>query len=464
VRRNTKNTIQKSNQDAEYSFIVKTNRIQEERMATKKAGKSQIAAATNIEDMPANDGRTKAASNTPKIKLDSSADLEDLIATKNRVDAVISSVRETMLAPSVKKSSPSFRTSKVAHFCKLDKTQMDYRVKKGDMPIGTKRKGSLRYLSLLEAQAWARVIRAQEQRPKNAEAVTITVANSKGGVAKTTSAVTLAQGLSLRGLSVLVIDLDPQGSATSLFGLLPNEEIGSEQTVLPLFLGDEIGIDYAIQKTYWNGIDLVPANLAIFQAEFALPSRQVKEKSFEFWHALNNGIDSARLNYDVIIIDTPPSISYLTVNALFAADGLIMPLQPNMLDFTASAQFWSLFNDLAYDLLSQQGKKKKFEFVDILLARVDAEDKMSPKVREWVSTAYGGMVLPMEIPKTNVTLTAAAAFGTVYDANDNNDPDDPASMHPKTYKRAFDAYDLFAEHVFQQLQAVWTRQVGEANA
>ncbi len=389
-----------------------------------------------------------------KNKPDSRVTLEDLIATSNRVSSVIESVRSTMLAPDTRKRPPTFSTNQVATICGLEKAQMDYRVKKGDLPLGQMEAGHRRKFTLEDTRTWAQSTRSKFMRPANAEAITIAVANFKGGVTKTTTAVTLAQGLSLRGHKVLVIDVDPQGSMTTLFGLLPDVDVEDEQTLLSLCYGSEVSIDYAIKQTYWSGIDIVPANLALYSAEFALPSRQKNEGSFEFWNVLNNGIDSARTNYDVIIIDTSPSLSYMTINALLAADGLIMPLPPSTLDFTSSGQFWNLFNDLTANLVTNRGKSKSFDFVDVLLARVDANDASSSVVREWITAGYANMVLPVEIPKTSLTASASAEFGTVYDT-------DPSTINARTYRRAFDAYERVVELVEEQILTAWKRQIGD---
>ncbi|MDT7516996.1 AAA family ATPase [Rhodoferax mekongensis] len=384
---------------------------------------------------------------------DTRVSLEDLINSSNRVSAVIESVRSTMLAPDARKKAPTFTTSQVAAICGIEKAAIDYRIKKGDLPTGQMDDGRRRKFSLADARAWAQAYRPKSLRPNNAEAITIAVANFKGGVTKTTTAVTLAQGLSLRGHKVLVIDTDPQGSMTTLFGLLPDVDVPDEKTILGLCYGSELAVDYAISPTYWSGIDIVPANLALYSAEFALPSRQKTEPNFEFWNVLNNGIDVARTNYDVIILDTSPSLSYLTINALLASDGLIMPLPPSTLDFTSSGQFWNLFNDLAANLLTNRGKSKSFDFVDVLLARVDANDSSSSVVREWITAGYANMVLPVEIPKTSLTASASAEFGTVYDT-------EPSSINARTYRRAYDAYERVVELVEGQIQTAWKRQIG----
>jgi chromosome partitioning protein len=283
--------------------------------------------------------------------------------------------------------------------------------------------------------------------------VTICISNFKGGVGKTTTAITLAQGLSLRGHKVLAIDVDPQGSLTTLFGILPDAEVEEEDTILPLALGEETSIRYAIRPTYWDGIDLVPASPLLFGAEFALPGRQTKEPGFEFWNVLNYGIDDVRADYDVIIIDTPPSLSYVTINALMASNGVIMPLPPSTLDFASAAQFWALFSDLTTQLLTARGHDKQFDFMNILLSRVDNSDATGAIVKQWIQTTYANRVtvLPVEIPKSAVTASATVEFGTVYDINkyDGN---------ARTFKRARDAYDLMVGYIETSIEAVWRKQ------
>lgn len=386
---------------------------------------------------------------TPKVNLD------DLLNIAKRADGVLTGVRASMLAPEATKSPPLFSSAQVGEVCGLDAAGMQYRIRKGELPAaselepGKKRK----MFTLADTRVWARNFRKKNLRPDDAVGVVVAAANFKGGVSKTTTAVTLAQGLSLRGHKVLVIDMDPQGSTSNLFGFL-NADIEDEHTLLPLCYGTEVSVDYAIQKTYWDGIDVIPSSLSLYSAEFALPARQKDSADFEFWNVLKYGVDTARQNYDVIIIDTPPALSYLTINALLAADGLIMPIPPSTLDFTSSTQFWNLFNQLANSLVKMQGKTKDFDFVNVLLARVDSNDTSSTVVREWISAAYGDIVLPVEIPKTSVTAAASAEFGTVYDAN-------VSEINPRTYRRAFDAYERFVEIVEGQLQVAWARQLNE---
>ena len=383
--------------------------------------------------------------------------LEDIADQAERAVTMMEQIRKVMLAPTARKLAPTFNLSQLAALCGIEKGSLSHRMTRGDLPTGVlNQAGTRREFTLGEARSWIREYRKDHLRPERAEAITISVGNFKGGVSKTTTAVTLAQGLSLLGHKVLVIDTDPQGSMTTLFGILPDTEVEEQDTILPLALGTETSIRYAIRPTYWDGIDLVAAAPILFGAEFALPARQTKENGFEFWRVLDLGIDDVRSDYDVIIIDTPPALSYTTINAFIASNGIIIPLPPNALDFASATQFWSLFSDLTTSLLTERGLTKEFDFIHILLARVDAADGASNIVRQWIGQTYAEKVLPVEIPKTTVTGVSAAEFGTVYDVARYDGS-------AKTFKRAKDAYDNFVRHIEGSIESAWAKQLDRAD-
>ncbi|WP_238455887.1 ParA family protein [Azohydromonas lata] len=381
--------------------------------------------------------------------------LPSILEQAERVKDVVAYARETMLAPTQRKKPPVFSTAKLMELTGLEKPQVDYRLRRGELPSGKLTpSGARREFSLAEARVWARETRRNELRPAGATALTIAIGNFKGGVSKTTTAATLAQGLSMLGHSVLLIDCDPQGSLTTLMGILPDSEVELDDTVMPLFSGKQLDITYAVRSTYWDGIDLVAAAPVLFGAEFALPARQTQEPGFEFWSVLDYGLDAVREKYDFIIIDTPPALSYTTINALMAANGIIMPLPPNPLDFASSAQFWDLFGDLTNQLITQRGGTKTFAFVDVLPTKVESADQTSLLVKKWMASAYGDKLVSVEIPKTAAANASSAEFGTVYDQVE--------SGSARTFKRATDAYDRLVELIEDQAQMFWNKQVGQA--
>jgi chromosome partitioning protein len=386
--------------------------------------------------------------------------LQSIREQAERATSILAQARGHMLAPDSRKTPPLFSATQLSDRLGLERSQYEYRVRNpAGLPTGRlNATGARREFTLAEMRQWAQHYRQDHLRPKGAEAITISTAHFKGGSSKTTTASTLAQGLSMRGHKVLVIDVDPQGSMTTLFGYLPAAEVDVEQTLLPLFSGDEIDLQYAVRSTYWDGVDLVPASSALFSAEFILPTRQLKEKSFQFWRTLDFGLDTLRTTYDVIICDTPPSLSFLTVNALMASDGIVMPLPPNNLDFASSAQFWDLFKDLADDF-AERGAGKDFAFINVLLSKVkyaapkDNTGQSTAIIREWIQAAYAERVLPVEIPDVEAVRTASKEFGTVYDASRDN-------VSTRTFKSAFEAYDRFVDLIEQQMETFWLRQIG----
>ena len=411
-------------------------------------------ATVSVPERPGNQVSTSAPLPSPvaTVAIRPAIDMARITGIADRAAGMVEQIRGKLLAPEARKLSPTYSTAQLATLCGVDKGHISYRVTKGDLPSGKLTpSGGKREFTLAEARAWTRAYRPDQMRPAGRRAICIAVANFKGGVSKTTSAMILAQGLSLRGHRVLAIDTDPQGSLTTLHGILPEAEVSEDMTISPLCAGTSTDITPAIRSTYWDGIDLVAAAPFLFSAEFALPARQMSDPGARFWNVLNAGLEPIRDLYDVIVMDTPPSLSYVTINALWAADGVIVPVPPSGLDFASSAQFWSLLSDLGNNLDQQDkdGPGKSFEFLHVLLSRVDQADAAAPAVRQWIQATYGEYVLPVEIPKTTVTSNKSAEFATVYDVQKYDGS-------AKTYKRAIDAYDRFVDLIEQSAVQAWS--------
>lgn len=230
----------------------------------------------------------------------------------------------------------------------------------------------------------------------------ISVANQKGGVGKTTTVINLSAALSEMDKKVLIIDIDPQGNTSSGFGIEKNK---IEDTIYELILGYST-IKEVIQKNVMKNIDVIPANVNLAGAEIELIGKNHKET------ILRQELDFVRDEYDFIMIDCPPSLNVLTVNAMVASDTVLVPIQCEFYALEGLSQLIHTIN------LVRERLNSKLDIEGIVFTMYDARTNLSQQVVENVKSHVTQRVYKTMIPR-NVRLAEAPSYGepiTVYDS------------------------------------------------
>lgn len=230
---------------------------------------------------------------------------------------------------------------------------------------------------------------------------TIAIANQKGGVAKTTTAVNLSAWLSLMGQKVLLIDIDPQGNATTGVGI---DKETLECCIYDVMINNTPAKDVVIPSTVEN-LDLVPATIDLAGAEIELVAVEERE------HVLKKALVEIKDKYDYIFIDCPPSLGLLTLNALTAADSLLIPIQCEFYALEGLGQLLNTFR------MVQQNLNSDLELEGVLLTMFDGRTNLSIQVVDEVKKYFKGKVYRSIVPR-NIRLSEAPSHGKpvmVYD-------------------------------------------------
>ena len=221
----------------------------------------------------------------------------------------------------------------------------------------------------------------------------IAVANQKGGVGKTTTSVNLSAAFAEMGKKVLLIDCDPQGNATSGLGI---EKDGLELSIYDALINDTPMEEIIIQTQF--GLDVVPSVMDLAGAEVELVNLEDKQ------YRLKKAVELGKEKYDYILIDCPPSLGHVTLNALTAADSVLLPLQCEFYALEGLSQRLSTVQ------LVQEQLNEKLRIEGLVLTMYDSRTNLAEQVVEEVKTHFPDMVYATKIPR-NVRLSEAPSFG-----------------------------------------------------
>ncbi|MCE4226319.1 plasmid partitioning protein RepA [Methylobacterium sp. C25] len=281
----------------------------------------------------------------------------------------------------------------------------------------------------------------------------ISVVNFKGGSGKTTTAAHLAQSLALRGYRVLAIDLDPQASLSALLGVQPEIDVAPNQTLYAAIRYDNErrALSEVIRKTYFAGLDLIPANLELQDFEFDTPRALTSRKPGEplFFERMARALDEVEADYDVVVVDCPPQLGYLTLSALSAATALLVTVHPQMLDVASMSQFLAMVEDLL-SVISEQGATLSYDWISYLITRYEPQDGPQTQVVGMLRDLFGDRVLTSPMLKSSAVSDAGLSKQTLYEMG-------RTGVTRSTYDRALEALDLVNGEIETKMQRGWGR-------
>jgi chromosome partitioning protein len=285
----------------------------------------------------------------------------------------------------------------------------------------------------------------------------IAVTNFKGGSGKTTTSTHLAQHLALSGFRVLAVDLDPQASMSALFGYQPELDLNGNDTLYGAIRYDENRrpLSEIIRKTYFDGLDLVPGNLELQEFEHTTPhmlsARQQGGDDGQplFFARVQAAFATIADDYDVIVVDCPPQLGFLTLSALCAATSVLVTVHPQMLDVASMSQFLFMTADLLA-VVREAGGELNFDFMRYLITRYEPNDGPQTQIAGFLRSLFGSRVLTAPLVKSTAFSDAGLTKQTLYEVSRE-------SFTRTTYDRAMESLTAVNSEIESLVLKAWNR-------
>lgn len=372
----------------------------------------------------------------------------DIAELEKRSSSVIERLRNHVFAPDRKKRlSLSFKLETAARMASRTTQAIRDAEGSGRLPQPTLNSNGRRDpYSLAGVNRMRDAFNTRPWRDPDEDPVILAVQNFKGGVGKSTVVVHLAQYLALKGYRVCVIDCDSQASTTTTFGINPDHDIGTEMTALPYLLhGGQDSLHYAIRPTYWDGLDLLPANLELYDAEYALAARMRDDR-----HTLDRlrlGVEEISRNYDVVLLDPPPALGMLSVSVFRAANAIIVPVPPSTIDFASTNHFlWMLLDTM--EQLEKLGLTRTYKFFRILATKVNEAKSAQADIVQTMEKVFGSSMLRARLKDSAEIDNATSQLMTVYEL------EKPLTSRD-THNRCRASFDAVNDEIELLIQQSW---------
>lgn len=280
----------------------------------------------------------------------------------------------------------------------------------------------------------------------------ICVVNFKGGSGKTTTAAHLAQHLALNGYRTLAIDLDPQASLSALHGYQPEFDVGENQTLYGAIRYDDQKqpISTIIQQTYFPNLDLIPGNIELMEYEHDTP-KALSDTPGQglFFTRLDSALAEVQDRYDVVVIDCPPQLGFLTMTAMCAATSVLVTVHPQMLDVMSMCQFLIMTSELL-EVVASAGGNTGYDWLRYLVTRYEPGDGPQNQMVSFMRSMFEEHVLNYPMLKSTAISDAGLTKQTLYEVGREN-------FSRSTYDRAMEALNNVNGEIEGLIKQAWGR-------
>lgn len=356
-----------------------------------------------------------------------------------------------------RRQAPRFPITRVAELVGRTSAAIREAEKDGRLP-SVERTASGRRIgyTLAEINQMRTVFGTRPWRTEDDPLAVIAVQNFKGGVGKSTLSVHLAQYLAIRGYRVCLIDCDSQGSSTALFGYVPDLDIAEDDTLYPFFRNAEMtSLAYAVRETHWDGLYLVPANLKLYSSEYELAARVARSEP-DLLNRLAEGIASIGDHFDVIILDPPPALGTISLSVMRAANALIVPIPPTVVDFTSTTTFLAMLYETMLTL-EERNLPIDLRWMRLVATRADEQKSMQRELLGLMRNLFGDSLLRTVLKDSAEIDNASARLMTVYEL------EQPVTSR-ETYQRCMTYLNGVNAEVETQIRLTWPSQVERLRA
>ena len=378
-----------------------------------------------------------------------------------KISNALNMLRAQQYPPDARKGLRKFQIAEVADFMGVTQSHLRQLHSEGKGPEVETVSGRRYYTAsqMLELRDFLEANKKSDRRiyvphRRDGEALQVlAVVNFKGGSGKTTTAAHLSQYLALTGHRVLAIDLDPQASLTSLFGIQPelDETVSLYETLR--FDEERKPLGEIIQRTNIPGLDVVPANLLLQEYEYDVPLAISGKKGQEgrlFHTRILNAVKEVDADYDLVITDCPPQLGYLTITALMASTGILITIHPQMLDIMSMSQFLMMLGGILTSVAGA-GAEIRVKWFRYLVTRFEPTDIPQAQMVGFMQSMFAQNMLNNHVLKSTAISDASIKKQSLYEV-------ERSEFVRATYDRAIESLNAVNGEVTDLIHKTWGRK------